>query len=130
MTGFKKFVYRSSLISLIIFIYMVITLLPYIFDSSYYGYFFLVTLLCFLTRIFYLVFSKYQEFKNAFSYHLFLIGTTLYLGILYVKLEVLPFYDDSVINLDYCKSNFFLLGIILITLIINSIWLKDKKRKS
>lgn len=128
----KKVICLLSIISLIAFITIFIILLPIIYRCKWQGTFFIITVMLFLANLLYQLFKNPNCLKKSVSYNLLFVATTLYYFIIYIRIRETENITSSIylINTDYCKNNFIILGIVLILLILNfNILTTDSKKK-
>ncbi len=130
----KKAIYFISIISISFLTFLVLEMMPLIFESNWQGKFFLFTIILFIIVELYLVIKEKSLVKKSWSYNIFLILATMYVSLIYYKIYSITPQTSSIyeINITYCKNNYLILGIIFIFIIINIFVIKsvNKEEKS
>ncbi len=120
----NKVIYYLRIVSFILYLVITIYLLPIIIKCGKTGIFFLVTLFLFIAITLFSMFSKKEIYIKTKSYNLVIIALAFYLGIVCYRTlsnsEVI-LNELYAINLEYCKMNFILIGLVMIGIMLNTI---------
>lgn len=125
MKTLKTILYAARITSNILYLILLIWMLPYIYDSSWQGLLFLATTSFYIGLTLWALLSKKQIFKETISYNLIMICVFFYFLLVVLRILFDPRLQSSLYVLDiaYCKNNFFLLSLILIGMSLNTILL-------
>ena len=130
----RKITYYVRLICSILYLVMSFLMLDYIFQSGNEGIFFLITLAIFVISTLWSLLSQKRIFQNMISYNLIIIALTFYFGVITVRLLLdtrLIQTSLYVVNLEYCKTNFIILSLVMIGMALNTIilYITDNEKK-
>lgn len=128
-----KIINVLSKICLILLVFLILEMLPFIISSSYPGIILLVTVILFYISLLLLIILKG---KVNVSFYVYEIITVIYCSLIYYKIYTYYLLKE-ILNynqiLNYCKTNYIFLSILIINLIINiiiSIFTTNKKVQS
>lgn len=130
----RKITYYVRLICSILYLVMSFLMLDYIFQSGNEGIFFLITLAIFVISTLWSLLSQKRIFQNMISYNLIIIALTFYFGVITVRLLLdtrLIQTSLYVVNLEYCKTNFIILSLVMIGIALNTtiLYITDNEKK-
>ncbi len=120
------------LIAEILFLCLFIWFLPYLYKSSWQGIAFLVTTILYIGCTLWTLLSKRKIYQEMISYNLIMIFVFLYFALIVLRISFdtrLQMQELYTINIEYCKNNFFILALIMIGLICNTILLSFAKEE-
>ena len=120
----NKIIYYLRIFSFLIYMIISILLLPFVLKCEKIGIFFLVTLFLFIAITLFSMFSKKDIYIKTKSYNLVIIALSIYIAIVYSRTlldERLTLSGLYTINLNYCKMNFILLGLVMIGITLNTV---------
>lgn len=121
---FRNFIYYLRLLSILFFIIFVCLLLKIIFNCDFFGISFLVMCILFILINIYTLLSRKDIYKDLVSYNLISIALSFYLGIIVFRLYVGEGVSDlSLINYDYFKTNFIIVDLVILGIILNTLFL-------
>lgn len=121
---FRNFIYYLRLLSILFFIIFVCLLLKIIFNCDFFGISFLVMCILFILINIYTLLSRKDIYKDLVSYNLISIALSFYLGIIVFRLYVGEGFSDlSLINFDYFKTNFIIVDLVILGIILNTLFL-------
>lgn len=138
MKLFKKILYGIRIVSNILFLILLILMLPYIYQSSWQGVLFFSVVLIYIGILLWTLLTKKKSYQETMSYNLIMICIFFYFALVTFRIlcDVRIQSDLYMINIDYCKNNFFLMSLIIIGMILNTILLsiaeeepKEDKKK-
>lgn len=138
MKLFKKILYGIRIVSNILFLILLILMLPYIYQSSWQGVLFFSVVLIYIGILLWTLLTKKKIYQETMSYNLIMICIFFYFALVTFRIlcDVRIQSDLYMINIDYCKNNFFLMSLIIIGMILNTILLsiaeeepKEDKKK-
>lgn len=116
-----KIINVLSKICLVLLVFLILEMLPFIITSSWSGVILLVTVIFFYISLLLLIILKGRV---NISFYVYEIITVIYCSLIYYKIytyyllkEILNY--NQIIN--YCKTNYIFLSILIINLIINII---------
>ena len=128
-----KIINVLSKICLILLVFLILEMLPFIISSSWPGIILLVTVILFYIILLLLIILKG---KVNVSFYVYEIITVIYCSLIYYKIYTYYLLKE-ILNynqiLNYCKTNYIFLSILIINLIINiiiSIFTTNKKVQS
>ena len=128
-----KIINVLSKICLILLVFLILEMLPFIISLSYPGIILLVTVILFYISLLLLIILKG---KVNVSFYVYEIITVIYCSLIYYKIYTYYLLKE-ILNynqiLNYCKTNYIFLSILIINLIINiiiSIFTTNKKVQS
>ncbi len=122
----RKIFYWLRLFLEILYLILLIRMLPYIYESSWEGLFFLIINFLFIIFTLWSLLSKQKIYKETLSYNLILIFSFLYFALFSFRIllgEKQIFSTLYHINLEYCENNLFIMGLVLIGVIGNTLLL-------
>ena len=118
----KKTIYFVSLAALFFLTFLIIEMLPIIFESSYQGILLLASVLILFLNLLYTYLTNKKNLKKSIVVNILLIISTTYLSIIFYNI-----YNYNRINyISYCKFNYLIVTFIFV--IIN-VFLIIKFRK-
>ena len=125
MKIFRRTLYLIRIISNIFFLVLLIFMLPYIYESSWQGFLFLGMVFIYIGMLLWTLIQKNPVYQETISYNLIMICIFLYFGLITARILLDTRIKSSLytINIDYCKNNFFLLSLIILGMILNTILL-------
>ncbi len=125
MKLFKKILYGIRIITNILYLVLFIYMLPYIYNASWQGILFLGTTFLYIGMTLWTLLSKKKVYQETISYNLIMICVFCYFTLITVRILIDPRLESNlyVLNMEYCRNNFFLLSLILIGVILNTILL-------
>lgn len=117
-------------LSLFYLTFLIISMLPFIFQAKWQGILCIITFLILLFIKLLLLLSKKYSSRYTYLYQIFIILITIYFSCFYYKVYTI---QDTFYNIDiiYCKNNYLYLSILFIftIFVMLSIIFKNKKIK-
>jgi hypothetical protein len=120
----KRMIYWISFISFCFFTFLTVEMLPIILKSNWQGNMFLICFFILLILELIFLIKEVNLIKESWSYNSFITIITMYLSIIYYKIYSISLYGD--IDISYCKQNYLILSIALVTIIIHLLFLKKE----
>ncbi len=123
MSNFRKYLYYTGQICILIILLAVIELLPLIFKSSWQGVILIISLTIFLMVRLYFYLPENKELTKLPIYNILIIVITLYFLLVCYKIyDAVDFkrYLLDEISMEYCNANFVILSCSLIGVVLNS----------
>lgn len=107
----KKIIYSIHIVSLFLFTYLILSMLPFIFESSWQGVLFFVSYFILLTvEVFLLLMKDYFD-PYIFIHQLFVILIMMYFSMFYYKIYSIG--KDN-IEFSYLQINYLYMAILLV----------------
>lgn len=119
----RKILYYLRSISVGFYIIMIFFLLPLVFKSHWAGIIFLIMTCLFLLIILWSLLTQRRILQESISYNLIIIALACYLGVIVgrfffdSRLQISSLYT---VNMEYFKTNFIILSIVMLGVILNT----------
>lgn len=116
----KNIIYYLGIISVIVLVFTIIEMIPFIFFAGFSGIFFLfLVIFNFIFELSWMIIHS-QQFRQASFYHLFLMMITIYLNFIYYQIYS---RDTNLSLIRYCRSNYFFLSLFFFAVISFTIFM-------
>lgn len=116
----KNIIYYLGIISVIVLVFTIIEMIPFIFFAGFSGIFFLILVIFnFIFELIWMIIHC-QQFRQASFYHLFLMMITIYLNFIYYQIYS---RDTNLSLIRYCRSNYFFLSLFFFAVISFTIFM-------
>ncbi len=126
----KKIIFYISIISFVLLSFLVIEMLPFIYQSSWQGILFLLVVLITLIIELFIFIKNKEKVKKSILNNISIIIITMYTSFLYYNIYS---FNNTLytINIKYLKNNFLVLSIaflfIMCSMLLNNFFDKEKK---
>ena len=130
----KRLTYYLKIVSVILFVVFICLILEVVFNCGVVGISFLFICTLFILINIFTVLSRKRIYKEIISYNLISFAITFYLGIIVIRLYT-DYRVNSLIytlNYDYFKTNFIIINLVIIEIILNTLFIYfwDRKKKT
>jgi len=130
----KRLTYYLKIVSVILFVVFICLILEVVFNCGVVGISFLFICTLFILINIFTVLSRKRIYKEIISYNLISFAITFYLGIIVIRLYT-DYRVNSLIytlNYDYFKTNFIIIDLVIIEIILNTLFIYfwDRKKKT
>lgn len=122
----KKIIYIIHIVALFLFNYLLLSMLPFIFESNWQGILFFVTYFILLVVELFFLFTKNYFDSYIFIHQLFVILIMLYFGVFYYKIYSI---GRNNIDISYLQINYLYMAILLLIASSMLIFYKRLKNK-
>lgn len=126
----KKIIYVISIFSLVFLTFLTVQMLPIVLKAKWQGILFLISQLLLLLFELVVFIKNKNLIKCAWSYNIFIVAASMYLGIVYYRIYSYKLIlSSNYIDINYCKDNYLILTSVFLLIVINLIFIvKDKKK--
>ena len=130
----KRLTCYLKIVSVILFVVFICLILEVVFNCGVVGISFLFICTLFILINIFTVLSRKRIYKEIISYNLISFAITFYLGIIVIRLYT-DYRVNSLIytlNYDYFKTNFIIIDLVIIEIILNTLFIYfwDRKKKT
>ena len=130
----KRLTYYLKIVSVILFVVFICLILEVVFNCGVVSISFLFICTLFILINIFTVLSRKRIYKEIISYNLISFAITFYLGIIVIRLYT-DYRVNSLIytlNYDYFKTNFIIIDLVIIEIILNTLFIYfwDRKKKT
>lgn len=123
----KKIIYSIHLVSLFLFNYLILSMIPFIFESNWQGIFFFTSYFILLVVKLFFLFTKNYFDQYIFIHQLFVILIMMYFCIFYYKIYSI---GRNNIDIAYLEMNYLYMAILLIIASCILIFYKRLQKKN
>ncbi len=122
----KKIIYSIQMVSLFLFNYLILSMIPFIFESNWQGIFFFLSYFILLIVELFFLFTKNYFDRYIFIHQLFVIFIMMYFSVFYYKIYSI---GKNNIDLSYLQMNYFYMAILLVIASCMLIFYKKFQKK-
>ena len=122
----KKIIYSIQMVSRFLFNYLILSMIPFIFESNWQGIFFFLSYFILLIVELFFLFTKNYFDRYIFIHQLFVIFIMMYFSVFYYKIYSI---GKNNIDLSYLQMNYFYMAILLVIASCMLIFYKKFQKK-